>query len=57
MRPIFDYEDGDFANPMSDNMAIDLDGDLLMRLGENMSIDLDTGDVHLTSSWKNDDED
>ena len=56
MRPIFDYEDGDFAIPMSDNMAFDSDGDLLMRLGENMAIDMDTGDVHLTSSWKNDDE-
>lgn len=31
-KHFFDFEDGDFANSISDNMAIDSDGDLLMRM-------------------------
>ena len=30
-KHFFDFEDGDFAHSISDNMAIDSDGDLLMR--------------------------
>ena len=29
----FDYDDGDFAMSISDNMAMDSDGDLMMRMG------------------------
>ena len=53
----FDFEDGDIANTLSDNMAIDSDGDLMMRMGDNMAMDMDTGDLHIISSWSNDDED
>lgn len=28
----FDYDDGDFAMSISDNMAMDSDGDLMMRI-------------------------
>ena len=35
-KHFFDFEDGDFAYSISDNMAIDSDGDLLMRMGDNM---------------------
>lgn len=56
-KHFFDFEDGDFAHTISDNMAIDSDGDLLMRMGDNMAMDMDTGDVHIISSWSNDDED
>ena len=56
-KHFFDFEDGDFAHTISDNMAIDSDGDLLMRLGDNMAMDMDTGDIHIISSWSNDDED
>ena len=56
-KQFFDFEDGDFAHTISDNMAIDSDGDLLMRMGDNMAMDMDTGDVHIISSWSNDDED
>ena len=56
MRPFFDYEDGDFAIPILDNMAIDSDGNLLMKLGENMAVDVESGNVHLTSSWNNEDD-
>lgn len=56
-KHFFDFEDGDFAHTISDNMAIDSDGDLLMRLGDNMAMDMDTGGIHIISSWSNDDED
>ena len=56
-KHFFDFEDGDFAHTISDNMAIDSDGDLLMRMGDNMAMDMDTGDIHIISSWTNDNED
>ena len=40
-KTFFDFEDGDFAHSISDNMAIDFDGDLLMRTGDNMAMDYD----------------
>ncbi len=27
-----------------------------MRMGDNMAMDMDTGDIHIISSWSNDDE-
>ena len=42
-KRFFDYEDGDFAMSISDNMAIDSNGDLMMRMGDNMAMDMDTG--------------
>lgn len=54
---IFDYEDGNFIHQTSDNMGIDSNGDLHMRMGDNMSMNMDTGELHLTSSWNNDDDD
>lgn len=56
-KHFFDFENGDFAHTISDNMAIDSDGDRLMRMGDNMAMDMDTGDIHIISSWSNDDED
>ena len=56
-KHFFDFEDGDFAHTISDNMAIDSEGDLLMRMGDNMAMDMDTGDIHIISSWSNDDKD
>ena len=53
---IFDYDDGDFAMSISDNMAIDSDGDLMLRMGDHMAMDMDTGDIHMISSWTDDDE-
>lgn len=37
-------------------MAMDSDGDLMMRMGNNMVMDMDTGDIHMISSWPNDDD-
>ena len=39
-KHFFDFEDGDFAFSISDNMAMDMD----------------TGDIHMISSWPNDDD-
>ena len=39
-KNIFDYDDGDYAFSISDNMAMDLD----------------SGDIHFTSSWTDDDD-
>ena len=55
-RYFFDFEDGDFAHSISDNMAIDSDGDLLMRMGDNMAMDMDSGELHIISGWSNDDD-
>lgn len=46
-KHFFDFEDGDFAHSISDNMAIDSDGDLLMRMGDNMAMDMDSGELHI----------
>ena len=53
---IFDYDDGDFAMSISDSMAMDSDGDLMMRMGDHMAMDMDTSDIHMISSWSDDDE-
>ena len=50
------YDDGDFAMSISDSMAMDSDGDLMMRMGDHMAMDMDTGDIHMISSWPDDDE-
>ena len=55
-RRFFDYDDGDFAMSISDNMAMDSDGDLMMRMGDHMAMDMDTGDIHMISTWPDDDE-
>ena len=53
---IVDYDDGDFAMSISDSMAMDSDGNLMMRMGDHMAMDMDTGDIHMISSWSDDDE-
>ena len=55
-KHFFDFEDGDFAFSISDTIAMDSDGDLMMRMGNNMAMDMDTGDIHMISSWPNDDD-
>lgn len=56
-NPIYDYDDGDFIFNSSDNIAIDSDGDMMMRISDNMAMDMDSGELHLTSSWFDDDDD
>ena len=55
-KHFFDYDDGDFARSISDNMAMDTDGNLMMRMGDNMAMDMDTGDIHFISSWSRDED-
>lgn len=56
-KHFFDFEDGDFARTIFDNMAIDSDGNMMMRMSDNMAMDLDSGDIHIISSWPNEDKD
>ena len=52
-KHFFDFEDGDFAFTVSDNMAIDSDGNMMMHLGDNMALEVDSGELHIVSSWEN----
>lgn len=56
-QKFYDYDDGNFAYTISDNMAIDSDGDLLMRMGDNMAMDMAIGDLHFISGWSDDKDD
>lgn len=56
-KNFFDYDDGDFAHIISDNMAMDSDGDFLMRMSNNMAMDMETGDLHIISGWSDDKDD
>jgi len=56
-NPIFDYDNGELIFPTSSNLGMDSDGDMYMRMGDNMSMNMDTGELHLTSSWADDDDD
>ena len=40
-KHFFDFEDGDFAHSISENMAMDLD----------------SGELHIISGWSNDEDD
>ena len=53
-KQFFDYDDGDFAHTISDNMAMDSGGNLLMRMGSNMAMDMDSGELHIISEWSDD---
>ena len=56
-KHFFDYKDGDFAHPISNNMAMDFDGDLWKRMGDHMAMDMDSGELHIISGWPNDEDD
>lgn len=56
-KHFFDYDDGDFAYTVSDNMAIDSDGNMMMRMGDNMAMDMVDGELHIVSSLEDEDAD
>ena len=56
-KHFFDYDDGNFAHTISDNMTIDSGGDLLMRMGDNMAMNMDSGELHIISGWSDDEDD
>ncbi len=55
-RSFLDYESGSFARPISDNMAVDYEGNYLMRMGDSMALDMETGDMHMITSWPDDED-
>ena len=55
-KHFFDYDDGNFADTVSDNRAIDSDGHMMMGMGDNMAMDMDSGELHFISSWDDEDD-
>ena len=55
-KHFFDFEDGDFAHYIYDNLAIYSDGDLLMWMVVNMALDLVSGELNIISNWSNDED-
>ena len=55
-KHFFDYEDGSFGMSLPGNMLIDSDGDLMMKMSDNMAMDMDSGELHLISSFGEDDD-
>lgn len=55
-KHFFDFDDGDFVHPISDNIAIDDEGNLMMKIGNNMAIDMDSGEMHIVSEWPADED-
>lgn len=55
-KSFMDMEDGDLCFTTSDNMAIDSEGHMMMRMGDNMAMDMDSGELHMVSSWDDDDD-
>ena len=51
---LFDFDDGDIIFQTSGGMGMDYDGNLMLRVTEHMAMDVDSGEIHITSSWKND---
>ena len=50
----YDFDDGEPAMSISDDIAMDFDGNPMMRIDENMALDMDTGEVHIISGWSSD---
>ena len=42
------------AMKLSGDMAMDSDGNMMMRMSDNMTMDMDSGELHITSSWDDD---
>ena len=58
MGNYFDYTTGEFGfNMGNDSLLMNQDGDLLMRSSDTSAIDLETGELHIISTFDNDDED
>ena len=55
-KRLFDHKDEDYAQTISDNMAMNSDGDLMLRIGEHMAMDLDSDELHLVSEQSDDEE-
>lgn len=56
-KHFFDFDDGDFVHPISDNMAIDDEGNLMMKIANKMAMDMDSGELHNVSGWPDEEDD
>ena len=57
MGNYFDYTTGEFGFNMGDDpMLMDQEGGLLMRTSDTSAIDLETGELHIISSFDDDEE-
>ena len=57
MGNYFDYTTGEFGfNMGDDSMLMAQDGGLLMRTSDTSAIDLETGELHIISSFDDDEE-
>ena len=56
-KRFFDFSDGDYVTAISNSMAMDSEGRLMTRMSDNMAMDMESGDIHIVSSWSNDDDD
>ena len=57
MGNYFDYTTGEFGfNMGDDSMLMDQEGGLLMRTSDISAIDLETGELHIISSFDDDEE-
>lgn len=55
-KHFFDYENGSFGMSLSDNLLMNSDGDLMIKMSDNMAMDMDSGELHIISSFGDDDE-
>ena len=53
---VFDYESGEIIITSSDNAGFSSDGHYITRVGNNMAMDMDCGELHITSSWDDEDD-
>lgn len=55
---IFDYTNGEYIyiyDSLGDT-AFNSDGDMLCRMGNDMAINMNTGEMIITSDWRDDDD-
>ena len=38
-------------------LDVDSDGNYMMRMSDNMAMDMESGELHITSSWGDDEDD
>ena len=58
MGNYFDYITGEFGfNMGNDSLLMNQDGNLLMRSSDTSAINLETGELHIISTFDNEDED
>ena len=49
---IYDCDDNDIIVPVSPSLGVDLKGNAMVRVGDNVAVEVDSGEVHVVSSWK-----